>query len=119
MQHFTKIDVWRRSHELTLEVYKLTARFPKDELYGVTSQPRRAMVSVPTNIAEGAMRRTNKEYARFLNISEGSLAESEYLLMLSRDLGYLTDDIATLRLDEVGTVARMLKALRRTVENAR
>src|SRR5713226_1255009 len=90
MQRFTDLKVWQRSHALVLHVYRLTKSFPSDERYGLTSQLRRAVLSVPTNIAEGSKRHTNPEYARFLNIAEGSLAETEYLLMVSRDLGYLS-----------------------------
>jgi len=77
MQRFTELKVWQRSHELTLEVYRVTASFPSTERFGLISQPRRASASVPTNIAEGSKRQSNQEYARFLNIAEGSLAETE------------------------------------------
>src|ERR1700733_7466309 len=90
MKRFTDLMVWQRSHALVLQVYRLTKTFPSDERFGLTSQLRRAVLSVPTNIAEGSKRLTNPEYARFLNIAEGSLAETEYLLMVSRDLGYLS-----------------------------
>src|SRR5215470_7007719 len=91
MQRFTDLRVWQKGHAFVLQVYRLTKNFPAEERYGLTSQLRRAALSVPTNIAEGSKRQTNAEYARFLNIAEGSLAESEYLLMVSRDLGYVTD----------------------------
>ncbi len=84
-QRFTELKVWQRSHALFLDLYKLTAKFPGDERFGLTSQLRRAAMSVPTNIAEGSKRQSNVEYARFLNIAEGSLAETEYLVLLSRD----------------------------------
>ncbi len=88
---FKKIIAWELSHKFTLEVYKSTKNFPKEESYGVTSQLRRAAVSVPTNIAEGATRNSNKEYLQFLYIAKGSLAEAEYLIFLSQSLGYLND----------------------------
>jgi len=91
MQRFTDLVVWQRSHRLALEIYRLTALFPADERFGLVSQLRGAATSVPTNIAEGSKRKTGSEYARFLNIAEGSLAETEYLLMLSRDLGFVAD----------------------------
>jgi four helix bundle protein len=78
VQRFTELKVWQRSHSLVLEVYRLTSKFLSDEQFGLTSQLRRAIVSVPTNIAEGSKRLTKADYARFLNITEGSLAESEY-----------------------------------------
>ena len=87
MQRFTELKVWQPGHALVLTVYRMTTGFPKAEQYGLTSQLRRAALSVPTNIAEGSKRLGGQEYARFLNIAEASLAETEYLLMVSRDLG--------------------------------
>ncbi|MFZ0959277.1 MAG: four helix bundle protein [Terriglobia bacterium] len=89
MQRFTDLNVWQRSHSLAPRVYRLTKALPSDEKYGLVSQLRRAAVSVPTNIAEGSKREGNQDFARFLNIAEGSPAETEYLIMLSRDLEYL------------------------------
>jgi|SRR6266852_1146974 len=118
MQRFTDLKVWQRSHALVLHVYRLTKSFPSDERYGLTSQLRRAVLSVPTNIAEGSKRHTNPEYARFLNIAEGSLAETEYLLMVSRDLGYLSAATTTPALAEAEEIARMLNGLRNKVGKA-
>jgi len=75
MQKFQDLKVWQRSHALVREIYRLTVSFPRSEQFGLTSQIRRAAASVPTNIAEGSKRRTRQEYARFLNIAEGSAAE--------------------------------------------
>ena len=101
---------------MTLAIYDLTKSFPRDERFGLTSQLRRAATSVPTNIAEGSKRRTASEFARFLNITEGSLSEVEYLLLLCRDVHYATakqvDPLAT----EISEIARMLYALRTKVE---
>lgn len=115
MQRFTELKVWQRSHGFALNIYRLTVKFPAEERFGLTSQLRRAAVSVPTNIAEGSKREKRQDYARFLNIAEGSLAEAEYLLMLGRDLGYLTADEAGEALSEADTIARMLNALRSKV----
>jgi four helix bundle protein len=90
MRNFRDLKVWQKSHELTLEVYKVTNKFPKSEIYGITSQLRRAASSVPTNIAEGCGRGTENELKQFMQIAMGSTSELEYLLMLSKDLGYLT-----------------------------
>jgi len=79
---------------MVLEVYRLTSAFPPPERFGLVMQLRRAAVSVPTNIAEGSKRSSAAEYAHFLNIAEGSLVETEYLLLLSRDLGYLSTQAA-------------------------
>src|SRR5271157_2956790 len=116
MQHYSKFEVWRRSHELALALYRCTDSFPVTERYGLTAQLRRAASSVPTNIAEGSKRATPSDYAHFLNIAEGSLSETEYLLLLSRVLGYLPQDIARSRLAEVSELLRMLHALRKTVQ---
>jgi four helix bundle protein len=116
MQRFTDLRVWQRSHALVLALYELTDRFPRSERFGLVSQLRRAAVSVPTNIAEGSKRRGAADYARFLNLAEGSLAETEYLILLSRDLGYATNDVAQPLLAEVSEIARMLHALRTKVD---
>jgi len=87
---FKNIKAWQYADDLVVLVYSKTRFFPREELYGITSQLRRAVVSVPTNIAEGASREHKKEYLNFLYIAKGSLAEIEYLLNLSERLGYLT-----------------------------
>lgn len=115
MQRFTELKVWQKSHALTFRVYRLTKSFPTDERYGLTSQLRRAALSVPTNIAEGSKRLTNAEYARSLNIAEGSLAETEYLLMVSRGLRYLPEPAAKPILAECDEIAKMLHGLRAKV----
>ena len=88
MKDFRQLEVWKRSHELTLKIYKLTKSFPKEELYGVTSQIRRAALSIPTNIAEGCGRKGDVEFSRFLVISLGSASELDYLLQIAFELGY-------------------------------
>jgi four helix bundle protein len=115
MQHFTELNVWKRSHALVLEVYRLTKAFPVDERFNLISQLRRAALSVPTNIAEGAKRKSKQEYARFLNYAEGSLSETEYLLIVSRDLGYLPAKISDQHVKEISEIACMLYALRSKV----
>ena len=92
MRDFKKYDVWQLSHSLTLEVYKITTEFPKEELYGLISQIRRASSSIPTNISEGCGRNSDKEFNQFLNIALGSANETEYLLILSKDLNYITNE---------------------------
>ncbi len=86
---FTRIRAWDLAHELTVMVYDVSRKFPGREIYGITSQLRRAAISVPSNIAEGANRAGKREYLQFLSIASGSLAEEKYLLCLSMDLGYL------------------------------
>jgi len=88
---YKKIVAWQRSHELTLSIYKLTKIFPDDEKFGMTSQVRRAAASVPSNIAEGSGRGTQKDFLRFLYIALGSLKETEYFLLLAHDLDIIGD----------------------------
>ena len=116
MQPYKDLKVWQRGHDLVLSIYRITKNFPDEERYGLVSQIRRAVVSVPTNIAEGSKRQGNKEFARFLNIAEASLAETEYLVLLSRDLGYLPGSASNEPLQEISQIARMLYALRSKVE---
>jgi four helix bundle protein len=92
MKTFRDLKVWQKAHELVLEVYKLTKNFPTEEKYGLVSQLRRSAASVPTNIVEGFKRRSDKDYARFINIAEGSLEETKYHIILAHDLGYLKQD---------------------------
>ncbi|MFY9752614.1 MAG: four helix bundle protein [Candidatus Acidiferrales bacterium] len=115
MQRFTNLLVWQRSHALALALYRLMAQFPGDEKFGLTSQLRRAALSVPTNIAEGSKRISRQDYARFLNMAEGSLAETEYLLMVDRDLGYLSAQDLDPHQKEVSEIASMLCSLRAKV----
>ncbi len=86
-----ELDVWKKSILLAKRIYKLTREFPKEEIYGITSQLRRASVSVSTNIAEGSARKGNKEFIQFLHISLGSLAELETLIIISRKIDYLSE----------------------------
>jgi four helix bundle protein len=107
--------VWQKSHSLTLRVYAATATFPKSEMFGLTSQMRRASVSIPANIAEGASRGSRKEFARYLNVAVGSAGELEYDLLLASELALL-DRARHAALDEqVTDVKRMLAGLIRTL----
>ena len=89
---FYTIAAWQRGDDLAVKIYTVTQKFPRYELYGLTSQLRRAAVSVPANIAEGSGRRTKRDYIRFLYNAKGSLTELEYLIHLSHRLGYFTDE---------------------------
>ena len=116
MQHFSDLKVWQRAHALVLQIYRLTKAWPDEERYGLISQIRRAAVSVGSNIAEGAKRQTSQDYARFLNIAEGSIAETEYQLMVGRDLGYSEKEAIEPLIAEASEISRMLYALRAAVE---
>lgn len=111
MKNFRDLKVWQKSHELTLTIYKATNSFPKDELYGLTSQVRRASSSIPANIAEGCGRQGNAELARFLQIAFGSANELEYHLLLSRDLQILSLEQHQKIENQILEVKRMLASL--------
>ena len=91
MKDFKALIVWQKSHSITLDIYKLTATFPKHESFGLTSQIRRSALSIPSNIAEGCGRFSVKEFAQFLIIASGSSSELEYQLLLARDLDYISE----------------------------
>jgi four helix bundle protein len=90
MQDYRKLIAWQKAHTFTKEVYMLTSEFPSSELYGLTAQLRRAALSIPTNLAEGSARGSNADFARFVQISVGSASEAEYLLLISHELGYIS-----------------------------
>ena len=92
LDRWRKLEVWRLADEFAQKIYQATRNFPKEELYGITSQLRRAALSIPTNIVEGYSRKGDKELSRFLSIALGSLGEVKYLLYFSKNLGYLVDD---------------------------
>ncbi len=108
MRDYRKLTVWQKSHELTLAIYKATIKFPKEEVYGLTSQARRAAVSVPANIAEGCGRQTEKELARFFQIAVGSASEVEYYALLAKDLKYISDKESDSLMNDVEEIKRML-----------
>jgi four helix bundle protein len=111
MKDFRDLQVWQKAHLLTLSVYRLTASFPRDEQYGLTSQLRRASSSIAANLAEGCGRNGDAELARFCSIAMGSASELEYHVLLARDLNILTaNDYATLVRD-TSEVKRMLAGL--------
>ena len=116
MRDFRKIQVWERSHRFTLQVYKISSSFPKDELYGLTSQIRRAAVSIPSNIAEGCGRDTQAELARFVHIAGGSASELEYQLILAHDLGYIGDEIHLDLNSDINEIKRMLVGFEKAVK---
>ncbi len=115
MAGYRELKVWQQGMEITREIYKLTAGFLKDELYGLTSQIRRCAVSIPSNIAEGHSRDSTRELARFVSIAKGSLAELETQLLIAKELEYgeanLIDSLLTLAAQE----GRMLTGLRRSL----
>ena len=108
MRNFQQLEFWQRSHQLTLQVYSLTKSFPKEEIYGLTSQMRRSSSSIPTNIAEGCGRHSSTELKRFLIIAAGSTSELQYQFILSKDLGYMTETIFKELSDEISQIRKMI-----------
>jgi four helix bundle protein len=115
MQDFRNLKVWEKAHALTIEVYRATRNFPSDERFGLTSQLRRSCSSVPANLAEGCARAGDTEFARFVNIALGSASETDYHLLLSRDLEYLDSAKYDELFDQVSEVKRMLNSFERTL----
>lgn len=111
-RHFTELIVWEKAHQLVLSVYRLTKNFPKEELFGLTTQFRRASVSIAANIAEGYSKKGLKDKVRFLNIAQGSLSECQYYIRLAKDLGYA--DVYQLEID-VEEVSKLLNAYSRAI----
>lgn len=113
MGDYENLVVWRRAHELVLEVYALSSAFPKNENYALTSQVRRAAVSITANIVEGNERATNKDKRHFVDMARGSLAETDYLIYLAKDLGYIDNrDTVT---DLVRQTGRLLWSYRQSL----
>lgn len=111
---FKDLIVWQKSYQLVKEIYRITGNFPKEELYGLSQQLRRAAIAIPSNIAEGYGRQHNKEYKQFLSIAYGSLCEMETQYLISVDLGFISKDVTVEGLmKEVGSMLyRMLNPLR-------
>jgi four helix bundle protein len=119
LKNYKALKVWQKSYQLCLGIYKVTNTFPKNEDFGLTSQMRRAALSIPSNIAEGYGRKTTLEYLRSLYIAYGSTCELETQLLLSGDLGYLNKENLSELQRDIGEVERMLKALIKSLENKR
>ena len=119
MKDFKELRVWSKAHELTVSVYVMTRTFPKDEIYGLTSQVRRSAASIGANIAGGCGRRSDGELCRFLQIARGSASETEYHLLLAKDLGLLSESDFRKAEHKVLEVQRMLTALVQKVQPVR
>jgi four helix bundle protein len=111
MQDFTKLSVWQKSHNLTINIYKLTFQIPSEEKFGLISQIRRSSVSIESNLAEGCGRDSDKELARFVDISMGSSFELRCQLLIARDLGYIESSQYQLFKSKILEINRMLGGL--------
>ena len=116
IKNYKELKVWQKSYRLCLKVYRVTKGFPKEELYGLTSQMRRAALSIPCTIAEGYGRKTTPEYIRFLYIAYGSTCELETQTLLAGDLGYIKNDRIFELQSDIGEVERMLKTPIKSLE---
>ena len=119
MKDFRDLKVWDRAHRLTLDVYRATSGFPREELYGLTSQIRRCSASIGANIAEGCGKRGNGEFQRYLQIASGSASELAYHLLLARDLHFLADASYEQLSKNLSEMRRMLTSLLQKVESER
>jgi len=116
-ERWVKLDVWKKADELAIAVYKTTSYFPKEELYGITSQLRRAALSIPTNIVEGYSRKGSKELQRFINISLGSLAETKYLIHFSHRLGLFKKEDYKALFEGYETLGKLLWKFYEAIKN--
>lgn len=108
MHRFKDLEIWKRSRELCTEIYAITTFFPSDEKFGLTNQLRRASVSVPSNIAEGCSRTSNKDFSRFLEIAIGSAYEIETQLLIAYDLGFITNEISQNLSHKLNNIIKMI-----------
>ncbi len=108
MRNFLNLEIWKRSHALTLDIYKNTKQFPKEETFGLTSQIRRSSMSIPTNIAEGCGRNSNQQLINFLQIATGSCSELQYQIILSKDLSYINEQVFNDLHSKVIDIRRMI-----------
>ncbi|OGK10312.1 hypothetical protein A2767_02985 [Candidatus Roizmanbacteria bacterium RIFCSPHIGHO2_01_FULL_35_10] len=115
IKSFTDLIVWQKGHSFVLEIYKTTSQFPKDELYGLTSQIKRAVISITSNIAEGFVRHFKKEKVQFYYVSLGSATEVQNQLLIARDLHFIDTDQFNLLNGRVNEIARMTNSLIRSI----
>jgi len=116
-KNYKELKVWQKSYELCLEIYTITAKFPREEIYGLTSQIRRSIVSIPSNIAEGYGRKTTLDYIRMLYISYGSVCELETQILLAGDLYLIEKSELSILKKDIAEIERMLRALIKSLDN--
>jgi len=111
------LKVFKIAHDLTLEIYKITKNFPSEEKFGLISQMRRAASSICANMMEGSYRNNSKEFRQFCGIARGSVGELRYFIILSQDLGYISNDMSTKLIEKTATVSKMIYGLIKSLEN--
>ena len=115
MHNIKELKIWQKAIDLTVDVYKATEKFPKEELYGLTSQIRRAAVSIPSNISEGAGRNSNNEFRHFLSIANGSSYELQSQIVISHQLNLLEQEIAQALLNKIEEIQKMNYSFQKTL----
>ena len=116
MHRFKDLDIWKRSRVFCKDIYQITTLFPSEEKFGLINQLRRASVSVPSNIAEGASRKSNKDFSRFLEIAIGSCYEIETQLLISNDLGFVEDEKLKILLNDLEIIIKMTSKFKSTLK---
>jgi four helix bundle protein len=115
MRDYKKLEVWHKSYILGINIYSITKTFPKEEVYGLTSQMRQASISIPSNIAEGSRKSTDKDFKSFLHIAYGSCAELEVQVMYAKDFNYISQEVSSSLLEKISQVSRMLNSFIKTL----
>ena len=119
MSDYKKLKVWEDAHQFTIDIYNITQKFPNNEQYGLTSQIRRSASSIPTNIVEGCGQLGNGNLIRFLGIAKGSAFETEYQLLLAKDLNYITNEEYNVLIEKVKYIIRRLNNLIKSLKNCK
>ncbi len=117
MSDYKKLKVWEDAHKFTIDIYNVTKKFPNNEQYGLTSQIRRSSSSIPTNIVEGCRQLDNGNLIRFLGIAKGSAFETEYQILLAKDLNYITNEEYKFLIVKIKSIIHMLIALIKSLKN--
>lgn len=116
MHQFKELEIWKRSRKFCSEMYSVTSSFPSDEKFGLTNQLRRAAVSIPSNIAEGSSRNSNKDFSRFLEIAIGSAYEIETQILIASDLKFITIEQSSTLIQELAEIIKMISRFRSTLK---
>ena len=116
MQDFTQLKIWQKAHSFTVNIYKKTAGFPSEEKFGLTSQMRRASVSIESNIAEGCGRNGDREFSRFIDLAQGSAYEVRCQIFIARDLDFISADESSLLLNKISEISRMMIAFQKKLK---
>jgi len=119
MSDYKKLKVWEDAHKFTIDIYRITKKFPKNEQYGLASQIRRSASSIPTNIVEGSGQLNNGNLIRYLGIAKGSAFETEYQLLLAKDLSYITDAEYNILIEKIKYIIRRLNNLIKSLKNCK